>query len=234
MRGWFSGLTKVAFRSEEAVSLWALAIIGGFRTGSFTRVMKRIAFATFTCLLALGGAIVGIFIGAIKGQTTETGFLNGAGIGALTGAIAAIQLLEPAAGGESLSKVALLGSLINGKVFMEWVCPAVLKAYQWQVRSLETSYREVSDIYDIGGVKGLSNNCIQKLSVHKFYSSKMIKSCHEFCCSICLQDFEDEDHVRTLPNCGHLFHLYCIDEWLTRQGTCPMCRKYVCNDKNGL
>ncbi len=54
MRGWFSGLTKVAFRSEEAVSLWALAIIGGFRTGSFTRVMKRIAFATFTCLLALG------------------------------------------------------------------------------------------------------------------------------------------------------------------------------------
>lgn len=45
----------------------------------------------------VGGAVVGIFIGAIKGQTTETGFLNGAGIGAVTGAIAAIQLLEPPA-----------------------------------------------------------------------------------------------------------------------------------------
>ncbi len=124
-------------------------------------------------------------------------------------------------------QVALLGSLINGKVFMEWVCPAVLKAYQWQVcislkysnkfrhwvmvlnlcshnvkpieqvRSLETSYREVSDIYDIGGVKGLSNNCIQKLSVHKFYSSKMIKSCHEFCCSICLQVSSEHKYLIT-------------------------------------
>ena len=55
----------------------------------------------------VGGAVVGIFIGAIKGQTTETGFLNGAGIGAVTGAIAAIQLLEPPAATdcEPLSKV---------------------------------------------------------------------------------------------------------------------------------
>lgn len=236
MKGWFSGITKVAFRSEEAVSLWALAAIGGFRTEFVTRVMKRIVFAAFTCILALGGAVVGIFIGAIKGQTTETGFLNGAGIGAVTGAIAAIQLLEPPAAidCEPLPKVALLGSLINGKVFVDWVCPAVLKAYQWQVRSIEPSYREVSDIFDISGVKGLSKNCIQKLSTHKFHSSNMIKPCLEFCCSICLQDFEDEDSVRKLPNCGHLFHLYCIDEWLTRQGNCPMCRIHVCDDKNGL
>lgn len=55
----------------------------------------------------VGGAIVGIFVGAIKGQTTETGFLNGAGIGAVTGALAGIQLLESAADCESLSKVML-------------------------------------------------------------------------------------------------------------------------------
>lgn len=58
--------------------------------------------------LIVGGALVGIFVGAIKGQTTETGFLNGAGIGAVTGALAAIQLLESAADCESLSKVILL------------------------------------------------------------------------------------------------------------------------------
>lgn len=57
-----------------------------------------------------------------------------------------------------------------------------------QVRNLETTYREVSDIYDIStGVKGLSNNCIQKLPMHKFHSRKMIESCDDFCCSICLQ-----------------------------------------------
>lgn len=52
-----------------------------------------------------GGAIVGTIFGAMKGQTTETGFLHGAGIGAVAGAITALQLLESAADGESLSKV---------------------------------------------------------------------------------------------------------------------------------
>jgi hypothetical protein len=56
-----------------------------------------------------------------------------------------------------------------------------------QVRNLETNYREVSDIYDISGVKGLSDSCIQKLPMHRFHSRKMIDSCDDFCCSICLQ-----------------------------------------------
>ncbi|XP_040985813.1 NEP1-interacting protein-like 1 [Juglans microcarpa x Juglans regia] len=226
--GWFSGITKAALRSKEAA-------IRGFRTGIFTRVMKRVASAIFTCIFALGGAMVGILIGVIKGQTTETGFLNGAVIGAVTGALSGIQLLESAADSESLSKTALLVSIMNGKVFMEWVCPAVLKAYQWQDRTLDTTNREVSDIYDIGGVRGLSHCCIQTFPTHKFhYSSKKIESCPDFCCSICLQDFKEQDPVRELPNCGHLFHQYCIDKWLTRQGTCPLCREHVSDEIDAL
>lgn len=49
--------------------------------------------------------MVGTVIGALKGQTTETGFVRGAGIGAVTGAVTAVQLLEPKLDGESLSKV---------------------------------------------------------------------------------------------------------------------------------
>ena len=64
-----------------------------------------------------------------------------------------------------------------------------------QVRTIEPSYREVSDIYDISGVKGLSKNCIQKLSIHKFHSSKMNKPCLEFCCSICLQVSSTEHKI---------------------------------------
>ena len=56
-------------------------------------------------LAFVGGAIVGTVVGAMKGQTTETGFFRGAGIGAVTGAITAVQLLESLADGESLSKV---------------------------------------------------------------------------------------------------------------------------------
>lgn len=48
---------------------------------------------------------MGTISGAIKGQTTETGFLRGSGIGAVAGAITAVQLLESRAHGEPFSKV---------------------------------------------------------------------------------------------------------------------------------
>lgn len=39
-------------------------------------------------------------------------------------------------------QAALLSSLVNGKVFMEWVSPAVLKAYQWQVSNHKMKFLE--------------------------------------------------------------------------------------------
>eukprot|EP00005_Dracoamoeba_jomungandri_P006279 CAMPEP_0174262416 /NCGR_PEP_ID=MMETSP0439-20130205/12960_1 /TAXON_ID=0 /ORGANISM="Stereomyxa ramosa, Strain Chinc5" /LENGTH=340 /DNA_ID=CAMNT_0015347121 /DNA_START=62 /DNA_END=1084 /DNA_ORIENTATION=- len=42
------------------------------------------------------------------------------------------------------------------------------------------------------------------------------------CCSICLQEYEDEDVVMFLP-CDHAFHLPCIETWLSFQSTnCPL------------
>ncbi|XWS11224.1 hypothetical protein CRYUN_Cryun38cG0065700 [Craigia yunnanensis] len=234
LKGWFPGITEVVFRCGEAVSLCVFAAMRDLGIGFFITVLKRTVFAAFTCIFALGGAIVGTVVGAMKGQTTETGFFRGAGIGSVAGAITAVQLLESLADGESLSKVALLVSLVNGKVFIEWVSPAVLKAYQWQMNSLESTYREISDIYDVNGEKGLSRSCIQKLPVHEFHSSEMIKSREESSCSICLQGLKDGELARKLPRCGHIFHLKCIDEWLSRQGTCPMCREHVFNDAEEL
>ncbi|MCE3050712.1 hypothetical protein HAX54_047929 [Datura stramonium] len=43
-------------------------------------------------------------------------------------------------------------------------------------------------------------------------------------CSICLADYKDNDVLRLLPYCGHLFHLMCIDTWLRLHPTCPICR----------
>ncbi|XP_010932992.1 RING-H2 finger protein ATL70-like [Elaeis guineensis] len=44
------------------------------------------------------------------------------------------------------------------------------------------------------------------------------------CCSICLADYKDTDVLRLLPDCGHLFHLQCVDLWLRSRPTCPVCR----------
>ncbi|KAK8519872.1 hypothetical protein V6N12_003840 [Hibiscus sabdariffa] len=230
LKDWLPGTSELAFRCVEALSFWGFAEMIDLGVGFLFNLLSKSIFATFICIFAIGGAIVGSVVGAMKGQTTETGFFRGAGIGVVTGAITAVQLLESLVDGESLSKVALLVSLVNGKVFVEWVSPAVLKAYQWQMNSLESTYREISDIYDVNGGKGLSRSCIQKLPMHKFPSVEMIKSREESSCSICIQGLKEGEMTRNLPRCGHMFHLKCIDEWLSRQGTCPMCREHVLSD----
>lgn len=44
------------------------------------------------------------------------------------------------------------------------------------------------------------------------------------CCSICLADYKGSDMLRLLPDCGHMFHLPCVDPWLRLHPTCPVCR----------
>lgn len=44
------------------------------------------------------------------------------------------------------------------------------------------------------------------------------------CCSICLADYKGNDVLRQLPECGHVFHLKCVDPWLRLHPTCPVCR----------
>eukprot|EP01066_Platyproteum_vivax_P015637 Platyproteum_vivax@DN6888_c0_g1_i2.p1 len=45
-------------------------------------------------------------------------------------------------------------------------------------------------------------------------------------CSICLSDFECGDQLRELP-CCHAFHLSCIDQWLVKNCTCPLCLRDI-------
>jgi len=42
-------------------------------------------------------------------------------------------------------------------------------------------------------------------------------------CCICIDDFEIHERVTRLP-CGHLFHRCCVEDWLQKHCTCPVCR----------
>lgn len=53
-------------------------------------------------------------------------------------------------------------------------------------------------------------------------------------CTICLGDYQEKEVLRIMPKCGHSFHLSCIDPWLMKQSTCPVCRlplEHSCDPK---
>ena len=43
-------------------------------------------------------------------------------------------------------------------------------------------------------------------------------------CTICQEDLKNEIFAVNIEKCGHFFHKNCIDNWLIRSNTCPLCR----------
>ncbi|KAJ9128986.1 hypothetical protein P3X46_034257 [Hevea brasiliensis] len=72
---------------------------------------------------------------------------------------------------------------------------------------------------------GLDPAVIEKFPVFVYSEVKDIKIGRETLeCVVCLSEFEDDETLRLLPKCNHVFHPECIDEWLASHVTCPVCR----------
>ncbi|PUZ58645.1 hypothetical protein GQ55_5G524900 [Panicum hallii var. hallii] len=44
-------------------------------------------------------------------------------------------------------------------------------------------------------------------------------------CAVCLGALDEGQTVRQLPGCMHVFHLPCVDAWLSSNASCPVCRR---------
>ncbi|XP_010235983.1 RING-H2 finger protein ATL1 [Brachypodium distachyon] len=74
---------------------------------------------------------------------------------------------------------------------------------------------------------GLREQVIQALPVFRY--NKATKSNDASECAVCLGEFMEEETVRLLPNCLHVFHVDCIDTWLQGNANCPLCRAAIAN-----
>ena len=80
--------------------------------------------------------------------------------------------------------------------------------------------------------RGASQTCIERNTLSHSYK-RLLRSSSNVDgdgqedntekCTICLCEFEEGEDVRRLP-CMHLFHVSCVDQWLTTVKFCPLCR----------
>ncbi|KAL9264078.1 NEP1-interacting protein 1-like protein [Drosera capensis] len=78
------------------------------------------------------------------------------------------------------------------------------------------TFKDVTSFFETESTKGLACDLVKKIPKIKITTYNVDASGEKASCSVCLQDFQIEETVQSLPQCYHMFHLPCIDKWLER------------------
>lgn len=76
----------------------------------------------------------------------------------------------------------------------------------------------------IATMVGLDESTIESYQKLVLGESRRVPGPNDGCCTICLSEYKTKDTIRCIPECAHCFHAECIDEWLSMNSTCPLCR----------
>ncbi|RLM61926.1 NEP1-interacting protein-like 1 [Panicum miliaceum] len=221
----------------------------GRRARSVSRLPARVAGAVargiVTFVFAAVGMVLGAVTGALIGLATESGLVRGAGIGAISGAVVSMEVVDSSVAiwrshdsgiWSVLYVLDVIWSLLTGRLVREKVDPAVQSAVDSQLNAVDSPFGEMAptlaDMFETGAAaaaKGMPAAAIEALPSVTFTERTALDAAtgDRTGCSVCLQDFEAGETARSLPECGHTFHLPCIDAWLLRHASCPLCRRAV-------
>ncbi|XP_021364716.1 RING finger protein 215-like [Mizuhopecten yessoensis] len=68
-------------------------------------------------------------------------------------------------------------------------------------------------------LRKLAHQALSRMMTRKWHRSRQDQEI----CAICLDYFSPKQKLRVLP-CGHEFHTKCVDPWLVKNRTCPLCK----------
>jgi len=112
-------------------------------------------------------------------------------------------------------------------------------SYGWTMRQVQSIARLGWDEYVSQYLAQLNlpynNNNIPYISESK---SSILENIEIFVCSICLSNSDEYCYIiNSIPLenmnniehicCGHVFHKVCLNHWISRHNTCPMCRRQI-------
>ncbi|WJX56175.1 hypothetical protein P8452_41856 [Trifolium repens] len=97
----------------------------------------------------------------------------------------------------------------------------------WFCHQGRTTTNQNSPRHSAASLEGSPSISIADLiPTHKYHKENkvdMISDDEGGTCAVCLEDFEEGEELRTMPECLHSFHVPCIDMWLHSHSSCPIC-----------
>lgn len=73
---------------------------------------------------------------------------------------------------------------------------------------------------EIGHISQINTTSVHTKTIIKFEDLEE----KDGTCSICLEEFGISHEFMCINKCRHVFHRFCIDSWLEKNRTCPICR----------
>ncbi|XP_019230094.1 PREDICTED: RING-H2 finger protein ATL16-like [Nicotiana attenuata] len=86
--------------------------------------------------------------------------------------------------------------------------------------------------------RGLNESVIRSIPVFQYKKREekkddlLVENTTSCECVVCLNEFQENEMLRVIPNCAHVFHIDCIDIWLQNNANCPLCRISISSSKN--
>ncbi|XP_055831231.1 RING-H2 finger protein ATL16-like [Solanum dulcamara] len=121
------------------------------------------------------------------------------------------------------------------KCCLNWHRIDILRRFSFSTRQ---SVLDPSTVYSPAVEnRGLDESVIRSIPVFQYkkreekdasFEEKTRSSCE---CAVCLNDFQENEKLRIIPSCAHIFHIDCIDVWLQNNANCPLCRTNISSIK---
>ncbi|KAI3944698.1 hypothetical protein MKW98_021156 [Papaver atlanticum] len=87
------------------------------------------------------------------------------------------------------------------------------------------TYLQTENHYSVVASVNLIRRALPAMKFEDLVLTREVDACDQDSCAICLCEYEDQDEIRPLVNCRHIFHGSCLNRWMiNNQTTCPLCR----------